>query len=150
MNMKTKKFIKIMDEIIKSKDKQSRKEKITEYKKYIIKHWKGIISMKHSDIKSSMEAHISHCIASKFGSRPKAYSDNYCYTYLKLQEAYLNNINILDYCLKFFSSSDDFIYNEKENNFSLFDKSFSNLQVITSSNPISYILNNLAYPNTTI
>lgn len=80
-----------MDEIIKSKDKQSRKEKITEYKKYIIKHWKGIISMKHSDIKSSMEAHISHCIASKFGSRPKAYSDNYCYTYLKLQEAYLNN-----------------------------------------------------------
>ena len=145
-----KEFIKIMDEIIESKDKQSRKEKITEYKKYIIKHWKGIISMKHSDIKSSMEAHISHCIASKFGSRPKAYSDNYCYTYLKLQEAYLNNINILDYCLKFFSSSDDFIYNEKENNFSLFDKSFSNLPVITSSNPISYILNNLAYPNTTI
>ena len=67
--------------------------------------------MKYSDIKSSMEGHISHCIASKFGSRPKAYSDKNCYTYLKLQEASLNNINILDYYLKSCYSNEDYIYN---------------------------------------
>ena len=37
-NEDKKEFIKLMDEIIESKDKQSRKDKITEYKKYIKKH----------------------------------------------------------------------------------------------------------------
>lgn len=141
-------FIKVMDEIIESKDKQSRKDKITEYKNYIIKHWKGIIAMKYSDIKSSMEAHISHCIASKFGSRPKAYSDKYCQTYLKLQEASLNGICILDYYLKSYNADENFIYNEKEVNFSMFDKSTSNLPCITSSNPISILLNRVAHSTT--
>ena len=36
-----------MQEIIDSKDKQSRKDKITEYMNYILKHWKGIIAMKY-------------------------------------------------------------------------------------------------------
>lgn len=143
-------FIKIMDEIIDSKDKQTRKDKITEYKNYIIKHWKGIIAMKYSDIKSSMEGHISHCIASKFGSRPKAYSDKNCYTYLKLQEASLNNINILDYYLKSCYSNEDYIYNEKEIDFSMFDKSTSNLPCIVSSNPISIVLNRIAHSSTNL
>ena len=143
-----KEFIRLMDELIDSKQKQERKDKITEYKNYIIKHWKGIIAMKYSDIKSSMESHISHCIASKFGSRPKAYSDNYCQTYLNLQEAYLNDINILDYYLKSYNSNDSLPYNEKEVNFSLFDKSTSNLPCVTSSNPISFVLNNIAFPST--
>lgn len=140
------KFTEIMDEIIKSKDKQSRKDKITEYKNYIIKHWKGIIAMKYSDIKSSMESHISHCIASKFGSRPKAYSDHYIQTYLKLQEASVNGINILDYYLKCYNSDCDFKYNEKEVEFSLFDSSTSNLPVCTSKNYTSKILSRIAYP----
>lgn len=135
-----------MEEIIKNNDKQSRKDKITEYKNYIIKHWKGIIAMKYSDIKSSMESHISHCIASKFGSRPKAYSDHYIQTYLKLQEASVNGINILDYYLKCYNSDDNFKYNEKEVEFSLFDSSTSNLPVCTSQNPTSKILSRIAYP----
>ncbi len=139
--MKEKKFIKIIDEIIESKDKQTRKDKITEYKNYIIKHWKGIIAMKYSDIKSSMESHISHCIASHFGSRPKAYSDKYIQTYLKYQEASLNNINILDYYLKLSYQKDNYTYNEKEISFAIFDKSVSNLPVCTSANPIFIIIN---------
>lgn len=138
-------FSEIMDEIIDSKTKQSRKDKITEYKNYIIKHWKGIIAMKYSDIKSSMESHISHCIASKFGSRPKAYSNKYCQVYLKLQEASLNGINILDYYLKSCYAGNDFKYNEKEIDFSLFDKSTSNLPMVTSSKPFSIILNRIAH-----
>lgn len=141
-------FIKIMNQIIESKNQQSRKDKVTEYKNYILKHWKGIIAMKYSDIKSSMEGHISHCIASKFGSRPKAYSDKYCQTYLKLQEASLNNINILDYYFKSCYSDENFVYNEKEVNFSIFDKSTSNLPCIVSSNPISLILNRIAHSTT--
>ena len=65
-------FIKEMNKLIESKDSDSRKEKITEYKNYILKHWKGIINMKNSLCKSSMEAHIEHCIASSFSSVPKA------------------------------------------------------------------------------
>ena len=51
-----------------------------------------------------MESHILHCIASKFSSRPKAYSKYNIQTYLKLQEASLNRINIIDYYLKSFLS----------------------------------------------
>lgn len=138
-----KEFVKIMDEIIDSKDKQTRKDKITEYKNYIVKHWKGIIAMKYSDIKSSMESHISHCIASHFGSRPKAYSDKHIQTYLKFQEASLNNINILDYYLKLSYQKEDYTYNEKEISFAIFDKSVSNLPVCTSANPISLVINKI-------
>lgn len=140
-------FIEIMDEIISSKDKQSRKDKIIEYKNYIIKHWNGIIAMKYSDIKSSMESHISHCIASKFGSRPKGYSEHYLQTYLKLQEASVNGINILDYYLKCYNSDCDFKYNEKEVDFSIFDLSTSNLPVCTSKKCTSKIISRIAYPS---
>ena len=104
--------------------------------------------MKYSDIKSSMESHISHCIASKFGSRPKAYSGHYIQTYLKLQEASVNGINILDYYLKCYSSDSDFQYNEKEIEFSLFDSSTSNLPVCTSKSRASKILSSIAYSST--
>lgn len=143
-------FKKIMDEIIESKEKQTRKDKITEYKNYILRHWKGIIAMKYSEVKSSMESHISHCIASKFGSRPKAYSNNYCQKYLKLQEASLNGINILDYYLKSCYAGEDFKYNEKETDFSLFDKSITNLPIVTSNNPISIVLNQIAHFSTNL
>lgn len=43
-------FKKIIDEIIDSKEKQERKDKITEYKNYILRHWNGIIALKYSDI----------------------------------------------------------------------------------------------------
>ena len=61
-----KEFIKEMDQLIESKTSETRKQKITEYKNYILRHWKGIINMKNSLCKSSMEAHIEHCIASSF------------------------------------------------------------------------------------
>lgn len=111
-----------MDKLIESKEKESRKEKIKEYKKYILKHWKGIINMKYSLCKSSMEAHIQHCIASTFSSVPKAYSSNNIEGYLKLQEMKLNGINIIKYYLKTYKTNEDFIYNEKDVNFSLFKK----------------------------
>ena len=137
-------FKKIMDEIIDSKDKQSRKDTITSYRDYILKHWLGILAMQECPYKSSMESHISHCVASKFGSRPKAYSRNNIQVYLKLQEAYLNNINIMDYYLKCYYSDDDFIYNEKEASFGLLNRSSKVLPTVYSGNPISLLLNSIA------
>jgi len=141
-------FIKEMDKLIESKSSEERKQKVTEYKNYILKHWLGIINMKHSLCKSSMEAHIEHCIASSFSSVPKAYSDKYIEIYLKLQEMKLNGINILQYYLKTYNSKDDYIYNnEKEVDFSLFDKNpTSNLVCSLSSKGLSKALYGIAHP----
>ena len=134
-------FIKEMNKLIESKDSDSRKEKITEYKNYILKHWKGIINMKNSLCKSSMEAHIEHCIASSFSSVPKAYSENNIEGYLKLQEMVLNGISIFDYYLDTYNSDDDYIYNnEKEVNYSMFDHSTSNVPCLYSNSNVSKAL----------
>ena len=134
-------FIKEMNKLIESKDSNSRKQKITEYKNYILKHWKGIINMKNSLCKSSMEAHIEHCIASSFSSVPKAYSENNIEGYLKLQEMVLNGISIFDYYLDTYNSDDDYIYNnEKEVNYSMFEHSTSNVPCLYSNSNVSKAL----------
>lgn len=137
------KFVDIMDKLI--NDKPKRKDKLTEYKNYITKHWKGILNMKTCDVGSSMEAHISHCVAEHFGSRPKGYSKDRIEKYLKQQEYRLNGINILDLFFKSCYQDEDFVYNEKEVNFSIFDKNTSLLPVCSSTNPISLLMHNIAY-----
>ena len=137
-------FIKEMDKLIESKTTDARKEKITEYKNYILRHWKGIINMKNSLCKSSMEAHIEHCIASSFSSVPKAYSENNIETYLKLQEIILNGISIFDYYLGTYNSDDNYIYNnEKEVNYSMFEHSTSNLPGLYSNHSLSKALHSV-------
>ena len=139
-----KKFILLADNLIESKPDE-RKEKLTNYKNYITRHWTSIINMKDCDIKSSMESHISHYVAEHFGSRPKGYSEDRIENYLKLQQAKLNGINILDLYLKSSYKNEEFVYNEKEINYSLFDKSISYLPVCSSKNPISILLHKVAY-----
>lgn len=137
-------FIKEMDKLIESKTTDARKEKITEYKNYILRHWNGIINMKNSLCKSSMEAHIEHCIASSFSSVPKAYSENNIETYLKLQEIILNGISIFDYYLGTYNSDDNYIYNnEKEVNYSMFEHSTSNLPGLYSNHSLSKALHSV-------
>ena len=142
-------FIKEMDKLIESKTSDSRKQKVTEYKNYILRHWKGIINMKYSLCKSSMESHIQHCIASIFSSVPKAYSRNNIENYLKLQEMILNDINIFRYHLDTYNSIDETKYtNEKDIDFSLFYKSTSsNIPNISTANSISFMLHSIAYPS---
>ncbi len=137
-----------MDKLIESKTKESRKQKITEYKNYILKHWKGILNMKNSLCKSSMEAHIEHCVASSFSSVPKAYSENNIETYLKLQEMILNGVNLLDYYLQTYNSDDEYIYNnEKEVDFSFLERnSSSNIAYPRCSKALSKVLYELALP----
>ena len=123
-----KKFVQLANELIESKP-DNRKEKLIDYKNYITKHWKSIINMKYCEAKFSMESHISHCIAEQFGSRPKGYSKEKVSKYLKLHEYFLNGINIYDLYLKTYNN-EDYVYNEKELNFSIFEQSSSNVPIL--------------------
>ena len=140
------KFIEKMDELINNATKDSRKEKITEYKNYILKHWKGIINMKNSLCKSSMEAHIQHCVAKPFSSVPKAYSRNCFETYVKLQEIKLNDISIIIYYLNTYDSSEDFVYNKEKEVYSSLKQYTSNIPVINTSCSYASTLHAIAHP----
>lgn len=138
-----------MNKLIESKTKESRKQKTEGYKNYILNHWKGIQNMKNSLCKSSMEAHIEHCIASNFSNVPKAYSSNNIEQYLKLHEMFLNGVNILDYCLQSYNSDDDYVYNDKkkELDFSMFENSNSNVPILYTSNNLSSVLSCICHPS---
>ena len=101
--------------------------------------------MKDRKIKSSMESHISHCIASQFGSRPKGYSRCKIEKYIKLQEYKLNGINIMDLYLNTYDKDTDFIYKQKEISYSIFERNISLLPTKSSTNAISCFLHNIAY-----
>lgn len=138
-----KEFIKIADEII---DSAKNKDKKRKYKEYILKHWKTIRNMKDRDVKSSMESHISHCIAATFGSRPKGYSRKRIEKYLKLQEYKENGINIMDLYLKSHDKSEgEYVYNKEEVSYSIFENDTSNIPVKSSGNPIGHVLNSIAH-----
>lgn len=143
INPNKKEFIKIADEII---SKAKNKKKKTQYKNYVINHWKGIQNMREREIKSSMESHISHCVANSFGSRPKGFSKNNIEKYLKLEEIKKNGVNIMDLYLKSFNKAKgEFTYNQKEVSFSMFDKDTSILPVKSSNSPISQLFHAVAY-----
>lgn len=137
-----KKFIKIADEIIKNSNNKNKKE---QYKNYILKHWKAILNMKDREIKSSMESHISHCIASVFGSRPKGYSRKRIEKNIKLQEYKQNGINIMNLYLKSHNQDESYTYNKEEILYSIFEHNTSFIPYKSSNNSISFILNSFAY-----
>lgn len=141
-------FIAEMDKLIDSKTKEARKQKIEEYKKYILNHWRCIQNMKDSLCKSSMEAHIEHCVASTFSSVLKAYSANHIEQYLKLHEMFLNGISILSYYLQTFNNNDDFVYNnkEKELDLSMFENSNSNVPILYTANNLNTALSGICHP----
>lgn len=136
-----KQFIKLSDELIVNSKNKGKKE---QYKNYIIKHWKAILNMKDREVKSSMESHISHYVASNFGSRPKGYSRKRIQKYIKLQEYKLNGINIMNLYLDSYNKQ-SYTYNKKEVSYSIFERNTSFLPNKSSSNPISVVLNKIAY-----
>ena len=136
------KFINLADKII---EKAQNKDKKIQYKNYVLNHWKGIQNMREREIHSSMESHISHCIAANFGSRPKGFSRTRIEKYIKLEEYKQNGINIMELYLKSYNQK-DYIYNKEDVSFSIFEnKTSSNLPTKSSNNPISLVLNDLAY-----
>ena len=136
------KFIKLADEIIENANNKDKKQ---QYKNYVLNHWDGILNMKNREIHSSMESHISHCVAANFGSRPKGFSRARIEKYIKLEEYKQNGVNIMDLYLKSYNQK-DYIYNKEDVSFSMFENNTSsNIPTIASNNPISIFLNKVAY-----
>ena len=135
-------FIKIADKII---EEAKNKDKKTQYKNYISNPWKAILNMKDRLVKSSMESHISHCVAATFGSRPKGYSRSRIEKYIKLEEYKLNGINIMDLYLKSYDKNeeDSFIYNKEDVSYSIFEHKTSSTLTFSTSNHTAVIINNL-------
>lgn len=135
-------FINLTNKILEENLKNDKKEK---YMNYILKHWKAILNMQDREVKSSMESHISHFLASHFSSRPKGYSRKNIEKYIKLQEYKLNGINIMDLYLKSYDKKDEIVYNKKEVSYSIFEHNTNILPIKCSSDHVSCAMHGLAY-----
>lgn len=86
-------FIYLCDSLIELNP--SRTDTINNKKEYIINNWEYIQIYFHKNpMKCSMEAHISHCFADIFTSRPRAYSEKGLRHLLKLRLLKLNDVDI--------------------------------------------------------
>lgn len=113
-----------------TKDKDEKRKKIEGYKKYLIKYWNAFKNMLNSDVRSSMESHISHNVAKYFSYEPKAYSKKKIQPLIKLQEYKLNGINILGLYLKSYKRKEKITLKKEELNFEIFNNSSSNIPIL--------------------
>lgn len=122
-------FITLINEIEKNKS-DKRRATIESYKMYLLKYWKAFRNMLDSDIRSSMESHISHNVAKHFSYEPKAFSRRRIQKLIKLQEYKANGINILNLYLKTYNKKERVTIKKEELNFSIFEKNSSNLPIL--------------------
>lgn len=140
-------FYKIINNILKDKS-DKRKETIKGYKHYIIIHWDAIKQMKTSKYKSSMESHISHCIAKYFSYEPKAYSKRTIQKLIKLQEYQLNGINLIELYLKTSNNKEIMTLKKEELSFSMFEhKNDYSVPLLYSSSNFTSLALNVYYLN---
>lgn len=114
-----KEFKQLVDEIIYLVP--DRKDKIDEYKKYIIDHWNVILNIFKHNLSCPMESQISHTFASYFTSRPKAYSKNTIPKLINLRLLKKNNYNIKKLFFNNINSSEILDLNKKILDFSMFE-----------------------------
>ena len=109
---------------------------------YITNNYKAMKDMVDFEIGSSMESHISHCIASYFASRPKGYSSLKINKYLKINDYNNNNINILNLYLKSYNKDENININSDDIHIKNYRQS-SNIPILYSNNVNINILYNL-------
>lgn len=117
-------FNAIVETLIDTTTDSSRINTITANHSYILRQWRAILRSYHEEsIGCSMEAAISHNLASIFTSRPKAYSKKNLRHYLSLRNLRLNNIDIRNYYLDTLTvERTNLVYIEKEEfDFSMFE-----------------------------
>lgn len=145
---KKSKFKKIMKNIKSKISADNRLDKIEKYENYIIKNWNKIQNMFKSECRSSMESHISHCVAAYFSARPKAYSRTNIETLLKLNEYKINGIDIQSLYLKSYKNEETITIKKEDLNFSVFESSsYSNIPIIEKGlkNHLFNILNSISH-----
>ena len=113
-------FIRLTNEIIDSNI--DRKEKVEEYKKYILSHWDSIINLYKYNLSCPMESQISHTFASYFTSKPKGYSKKMINKLIELRLLYKNGFNVKELYLNNLNKEEIVNLNEKELDFSIFNK----------------------------
>ena len=113
-------FNRIIDEIIDIKPE--RKDKITEYKKYLINNWDKINNLIKYNLSCPMESQISHTFASYFTSRPKGYNKNMINKLIELRLLYKNKYNIKELYLNNLNKENIIDLNEPTLNYKIFDK----------------------------
>ncbi len=131
-----KEFISLINEIESNKS-EKRKATIEGYKAYLIKYWKAFKNMLESDIRSSMESHISHNVAKYFSYEPKAFSRRRIQKLIKLQEYKANGVNILNLYLKTCDKKEIVKVKKEEINFSIFETDSSNLPILYNSDSLT-------------
>lgn len=93
--------------------------------------------MLNSEVRSSMESHISHNVAKYFSYEPKAYSKKKIQQLIKLQEYKLNGINILGLYLKSYKRKAKITLKKEELNFEIFNNSSSNVPILYSGDSLT-------------
>lgn len=108
---------------------QERKEKIIEKMHYILNNWNHIQSQNNSlNVGCSVEGHVSHVLASKLTSRPKAYKLKRIYQTINIRTMKQNGIDIKEVYLR---NNTDYI---KSDNL--------NIKIVDDSQPMINIYHN--------
>lgn len=113
-------FERIIDEIIDLNT--NRKEKIDEYKRYILNHWSSILNLFKYNLSCPMESQISHTFASYFTSRPKGYSKTTLPKLIELRLLKKNKYNIKKLFFNNLNHAEIIDLNKKQLDFSMFDR----------------------------
>lgn len=113
-------FTRLLNEIIDLNPE--RKDKIEEYKTYILNNLSNIQNLYKYSLSCPMESQISHTFASYFTSRPKGYSKDMIDRLIKLRLLKKNKHNIKQLYIKNLNSSETINFNEQKRNYSMFDK----------------------------
>lgn len=99
-----------------------RREKVNEYRRYIVNNWNNIINLYKYNLSCPMESQISHTFASYFTSRPKAYNINTINHLIKLRLLKKNRYNIKKLFLNNINSNQIINLNNQVIDYSLFDR----------------------------
>ena len=121
----------------------NRNDKIEKNENYIINNYDYIKYEVENNIGSSMESHISHCIANMFSSRPKGYSSNNIKKYLEINDYKNNNINIFNLYLKTYENTESKEINKEQVNINIFERNTTNMPILynTQNSPFrDYLL----------
>ena len=113
-------FNRLIQEIIDINIK--REEIILDYQKYILNNWESILNLYKYQLSCPMESQISHSLAAYFTSRPKGYTPKTLEKLIKLRLLKLNKFNIKKLFLNNINKTNIINLNEKEMNYSIFDK----------------------------
>ncbi len=133
LNDEIENFNNYIENLIEGDETKHRKETILAKQDYILNHFKAIKLTHTNYLSCSMEAHISHNVASLFASRPKGYSPKYFNKRLFLRMLATNNYDVKQLCLYQLDKGEQVFFEQKVLDFSMFEKPLPPKVIISES-----------------